>query len=92
MSHMELLHQVEAHELAEKKLGDGRLAVWAALVNAEPDLASEILQLFSTDDAAARWVTSSSKEANCSPARQIAEGHAADILSRVRSAAHGFAG
>ena len=31
MSHMELLHQVEAHELAEKKLGDGRLAVWAAL-------------------------------------------------------------
>ena len=91
MSHAELLHLVEAYERAEIEFGTrGGLAVWVEVVDAEPELASEILQLFATDDAAARWVAGSSDETGCSPARHIAEGRAAHVLSIVRSAAHGF--
>jgi hypothetical protein len=91
MTHAELLHLVEAYERAAIEFGArSGLAVWAEVVDAEPQLASEILQLFATDDAAARWVTGSSDETGCSPARHIADGRSAQVLSIVRSAAHGF--
>ena len=90
MSHAELLQLVEAHDRAANERGASGLAVWAAVVKTEPELASEILQLFATDDAAAKWVSGSSTETECSPARHIAEGRSAYVLLKVRSAAHGF--
>lgn len=90
MSHAELLQFVDAHTRAANEREACGLAVWAAVVKAEPELASEILQLFATDDAAAKWVNGKSHETGCSPARDIAEGRAAYVLSKVRSAAHGF--
>jgi hypothetical protein len=92
MSQAELLRLVEEHERAEKRLEASGVAVWDVLVKVEPELASEILQLFSTVDAAARWVVSSPKESAGSPARCVAEGRAGEILSKVRKTAHGFVG
>jgi predicted kinase len=92
MDHAELLRLVEAHERADMELKAGRIAVWDALVKAEPELASETLQLFSTIEAAAHWVTSSLNECNGSPARRAAEGRAAEIISMVRKTTHGFVG
>lgn len=90
MSHAELLQLVEAHDRAANEIEANRLAVWAGLVKAEPELASEILKLFSTEHAAAKWVTGASKDTMSSPARHVAEGRAAYVISRLRSAAHGF--
>lgn len=68
------------------------LEVWTALSSANPELAAEILQLFSTVDAAAAWATSDLHDCYASPADQIAKGGSADVLTWVRKAAHGFAG
>ena len=92
MHHAELSRLVSAFERSEKELEASHLIIWGELVKAEPELASEILQLFSTIHAAARWATSSLKEPGGSPARHAAEGRAAEIMAKVRSAAHGFAG
>ena len=59
---------------------------------AEPDLAAEILQLFSTVEAASRWATSRSGDLDESPADRVADGRAAEVLSLVRKTAHGFVG
>lgn len=90
MSRAWLLQLVEAHDRSANEREVSGLADWAAVVSTEPELASEILQLFATDAAAAKWVSSSSNETGCSPARHIAEGRSAYVLSKVRSAAHGF--
>lgn len=90
MSHTELALLVEAYERSEEELEAGRLAIWDELAKAEPELASGVLQLFSTREAAARWITSSTKSRD-SPMRHVVEGRAAEILLKVRRTAHGFA-
>ncbi len=92
MHHQELLRLVEAHERADKELQASDFAVWAALVKAEPELAADILRLFSTADAAARWAASPFSELGGSPARHTAEGRADTIMSSVRKTDHGFVG
>jgi hypothetical protein len=92
MIHPELQQLVEAHEQMEMELRASSLVVWAALVKAEPELTTDILRLFSTTDAAARWATSSFAELGSSPARQAAEGRAVTVMSTVRKTDHGFVG
>ena len=92
MEHHQLLQLIEAHERAERQLQDSCLAVWAALMTAEPELAAEILQLFGNEDAAARRASASFRELGSSPARQAAEGRAATIMSTVHKTNHGFVG
>lgn len=92
MDHPQLRRLVEDHELAERELQASAMAVWAALAEAEPELAKDILRLFGTADAAARWANRSSRELGGSPARHAAEGRAATIMSAVRMTEHGFAG
>lgn len=89
MRHTALAGLVEAYERAEEELEARRFAIWDELAKAEPELASAILQLFSTREAAARWVTSSRKSKD-SPMRRAAEGRAAEVLVRVQRTAHGF--
>ena len=91
MDHSGLLGAIRAHERAVTDVEASGIAVWTELAKAEPELAVEILQLFSTVEAAARWVTSPSDRRD-SPAQYVAEGRAAEVLSMVRKAAHGFAG
>ncbi len=90
MRHTALAQLVEAYEQSEEEHESRRYAIWDELAKAEPELASEILQLFSTREAAARWVTSSTKSKD-SPMRHAAEGRAAEVLAKVRRTAHGFA-
>jgi hypothetical protein len=92
MDRSELREALSAHARAVRDVEASGIAVWTALAKAEPVLAEEILQLFSTVEAAARWAASSSDILAGSPAQQVAEGRAAEILSRVRQTAHGFAG
>lgn len=92
MSHAELLRLVEAHEKAEKALEASCFSVWAAFSKEEPALAHEILQLFSSVDAAAQWTATSVKESGMSPAREAAEGRATEIMAKVRKTDHGFVG
>lgn len=68
------------------------LEVWTALSSTNPELAAEILQLFSTVDAAAAWATSDLHDCYASPEGQVAEGRSADVLTWIRKAAQGFAG
>lgn len=88
----ELLELIEAHEQVERERKASSLLVWAALSAAEPELAREILQLFSTVDASAQWVASPFREFGHSPAREAAEGRAADLMARVHRTNHGFVG
>lgn len=92
MNHPELLKLIESHELLSKELEASSLVVWAALARAEPELAGEILRLFSTVNAAAHWVTDPDSELGGSPAREAAEGRSAEIMSRVQKTNHGFVG
>lgn len=92
MNHPELLKLIEAHEQLEEELECSSLVVWAAFARAEPELAAEVLRLFSTVDAAAHWVAAPFRELGGSPAREAAEGRAADIMSRVHKTNHGFVG
>lgn len=90
MQHDELLKAVAAEEAKAGELHACRQAVWTALVQAEPELARHILDLFSSSESAARWVCSDLRGLQSSPARAVAEGRAADILTAVQKAAHGF--
>lgn len=81
---------VEAYEQSELEQKSRRSAIWDELAKAEPELASEILQLFSTPEAAAGWITSSMMSKD-TPMRQIVEGRAAEVLETVRRVAHGSA-
>lgn len=91
MDNLELKNALKAHDQAKKEVRSGALAVWEALSRADPELAAEILQLFSTVEAAANWATSDQDDFDGSPAHQVAEGRATEVLSRVRKAGHGFA-
>lgn len=92
MSNSELRVLVDAYERAETVAETSSLAVWRALEKAEPDLATEILQLFSTVEKAADWVTKSHSGLDASPARLISQGRADLVVEVVRKAAHGFVG
>lgn len=92
MKHPELERLVAAHEEAEKGLRESSLVIWNALVKAEPELAADILGLFSTPEAAARFVTLPFRGLKGSPARHAAEGRAEEIMSVVRKSDHGFVG
>ncbi len=92
MDNSELKHALQAHDRARRKEVLEGLAVWEALARKEPALAAEIMQLVSTVEAAAAWVTSGLDEFDGSPAHQVAEGRSAEVLARVRKAAHGFGG
>lgn len=92
MKPAELLRLIEAHEKREHELEASSLSVWAALSDAEPELAREVLQLFSTVNAAAGWVSTSFEGNGNSLAREAAEGRVAEVFERVRRAAHGFVG
>lgn len=91
MDHSELKIALKVHDQAKRDLRLRALAVWEALSKADADLAAEILQLFSTVEAAADWATSDLHGFDGSPAYQVAEGKSAEVLSRVRRAAYGFA-
>lgn len=88
----ELKNALKAHDQAKRNVRSEALAVWEALSMAYPELAAEIIQLFSTVEAAAAWVTADPDDFDGSPAYQVAEGKSAEVLARVRQAAHGFAG
>lgn len=92
MDNSELKNALRAHDQAKMDVRLEALAVWEALSRADPELAAEIIQVFSTVEAAAAWATSDLDNFDGSPAYQVAEGKSAEVLSRVRKAAHGFAG
>jgi hypothetical protein len=92
MERSELISTVRAHERLAREVEASGIVVWTALAKAEPELAAEILQLFSTVEAAARWVTSHSDDLDGSPAQYVADGRATEVLSRVRKTGHGFVG
>ena len=92
MDNSELKHALKAHDQAKRRVRSDALAVWAALSRADPVLAAEIIQLCSTVEAAAAWATSDLDDLDGSPAYQVAEGKSAEVLTRVRRAAQGFAG
>ena len=77
-------------EQKEKEVGSFRLAVWDELARVEPQLASEVLRLLSTREAAALWVTSSRRDSRPSPARQVVEGEVEDVVTRLQRSAHGL--
>lgn len=89
MRHTALVGLVEAYERSEEELECRRFAIWDELAKVEPELASELLQLFSTREAAARWVTSSTLSKD-PPMRHVAEGRAAEVMATVQRTAHGF--
>ena len=90
MQHEELLKAVAAEVAKAGELNSRRHAVWTALVQAEPELARNILELFSNPESAARWVCADLRGLQSSPARAVAEGRAADVLTIIKKAAHGF--
>lgn len=92
MDNSELKVALIAHDQARRDVRSGALAVWELLAKADPQLAAEILQVFSTVEAAATWVTSDLDGFDGSPASQVAEGRSAEVLTRVRRAGHGFVG
>ena len=90
MTDTQLSRLIAAYEQLATELHSHRLEVWDELVRVAPEVASEILDLFTTRDAAAIWVTASRNEAQASPAKLIVEGNLADVVARIRRAAHGF--
>ena len=92
MDKSELKQALKAHDQAKRKVRSEALAVWAALSRADPELAAEIIQLFSTVEAAAAWATSDLDDFEGSPAYHVAAGRSAEVLATLRKAAHGFAG
>lgn len=89
--HQKLLELVDAHDVARRELQASSLAVWEALVIAEPELAYESLSLFLTPDRAARWAANANASGK-SPARQAAEGGASAVLETLIRTSHGFVG
>lgn len=92
MESSKLLRLVEEHEKLEQQLEVSGRLVWDAFAEVEPSLAREILSLFSTSDAAAKWVASPFREFGHSPAREACEGRTTDLMSRVLQTMHGFYG
>lgn len=92
MNNSELKHALRAHEQAIRNVKSEALAVWEALSRADPELAAEIVSFFSDVEAAADWATSDLDDFEGSPAHQVAEGRTAEVLARLRKAAHAFPG
>lgn len=57
LNHSDLMGALSAHERAVTEVEASGIAVWTALAKEYPELSAEILQLFSTAEAAARWAT-----------------------------------
>ena len=92
MNNSELAHALRAHEEAARNVRSEALAVWEAFSRVDPGLAAEIVHLFSDIEVAAAWVTSDLDDSEGSPAYLVAEGRAAEVLARLRKAAHGLPG
>jgi hypothetical protein len=92
MDTRELKDALKAYHQARKAVRSEALAVWEALTRADPELASEVMQLFSSVEAAAVWATSDLDDFGGSPADEVADGKSAEVLARLRKTAHGFAG
>jgi len=63
---------LRAHEQAIRIVRSETLAVWEALSRADPELAAEIVQVFSDVEAAAAWATTDLDDFDGSPAHQVA--------------------
>ncbi|WP_290594905.1 hypothetical protein [Arenimonas sp. SCN 70-307] len=90
MENLELKNALKAYDQAKSDARVRSIAVWEALVRADPEIAEEILRLFATVEAAADWATSDLSGVDRSPAHQVAEGRSAEVLIRLRRATHGF--
>ena len=90
MTHPELLRLVEAHEKLERELLASGLSIWKVLADAEPQFAKEILALFPSTEAAAKWTASPQRRLGTSPARLAAEGRAEAAAQSVLRALHGL--
>lgn len=90
MSNTRLSDLLLTLEQKENEISSFRLAVWDELERDQPQIASEILSLLSTREAAALWVTSSRLGSLPSPARLIVEGEVENVLTRLLKTAHGF--
>jgi hypothetical protein len=88
MNNLELKIALRAHDKAKRNVRSEALAVWKALSKADPELAAEIMQLFSDVETAAAWATSDLDNFDGSPAHQVAEGRTAEVLARLRKAVH----
>lgn len=91
MRHESLMAQVQQYELANNALDAQRRRVWNVIETVEPGLAGELLQLFSTPDAASLWLLKDSGANQPCPAKAIAEGGAAEVRERVLRTLHGSA-
>lgn len=87
-----LLSIIDEHERTERGLAGSCLDIWAAISEAEPELAAELLALFSTTPEAALWITTVLPELGASPARLIAQDRGSEVRSLVRKTLHGFVG
>ena len=65
--------------------------LWNAIEAVEPGLVEELLQFFSTSDAASLWLLKASGANQPCPAKAIAEGGAAEVRERVLRTLHGSA-
>ena len=90
MPDTQLSRLIETYEQLATELHSRRLDVLDELARVAPEITSEILDLFTTRDAAAVWVTASRNGAQASPAKLIVEGNLADVVARIQRAAHGF--
>lgn len=90
MKLIDFLKVVEAHESGQVDHNASCVDVWTALSAAEPGLANEALQLFSTVDAAAAWCVRPMRSSGASPARLIAEGRVGEVMALIRKTSHGF--
>ena len=91
MTDSQLMTLIAGFEKLENELNDRRMLVWDELVRVAPDVASEVLQFFGSKHVAMKWVTTSSPSGELSPAKQISQGDAVEVLARLRRAAHGIA-
>lgn len=87
-----LRRALAAYDRADLTLAQARLDVWEALAQADPGLANELVSLFGDDQAAANWVTRSSRRLGASAAWRIAAGQRDAVIIHARRTAHGMAG
>lgn len=89
MSNARLFELLATMEQMEKEMNSMRLAVWDELERVQPQVASEVLSLFTTREAAALWVTSS-RNGHPSPARRFVDGNVEELVTNLRRAVHGI--
>ena len=91
MHHESLMALVEQYEVVNNALDAQRRRVWNAIEAVEPELAEELLRLFSTPEAVSIWLLQASRGSQPCPAKAIAEGGGAEVLERVLRTLHGSA-